>query len=111
MYDIKYRRSDQFEKLTDLLRVIVLRYDPPTNLVAILRPEQLQIVHDGARLRARLPAYRVRRRSLLNEHCPLLPPLLALVSDYEEPTTTEEIWATQLGDDARAVRMRQRSER
>jgi hypothetical protein len=109
MHDIKYRRSDQFDKLTNLLRVIVLRYDPPTSLVAILRPEQLQIVHDRARLRARLPAYLARRRSLLNEHCPLLPPLLALVVDYEEPTTTKEIWATQLGEDARAVRIRQQS--
>jgi hypothetical protein len=29
----------------------------------------------------------------------LLPALVALVSGYEEPTTTEELWATGIGDD------------
>jgi hypothetical protein len=56
------------------------------------------MVQEGARLRARLPAYLVRRQALLDAHCPvLLPPLLALVHGYMELTTTEELWATGLG--------------
>jgi hypothetical protein len=38
----------------------------------------------------------------LDAHCPLIPPLRALVHGYEEPTTTDELWATGLG----AVRQR-----
>jgi hypothetical protein len=53
---------------------------------------------DGVRLRARLPAYLAQRRALLDAHCPLLPPLQDLVHGYEEPTTTDEIWATGLGE-------------
>jgi hypothetical protein len=88
------------ERLTSLLRVMVLREDPPASLVRRLAPEHAHAVHEGARLRARLPAYLARRRSLLDEHCPLLPPLLALIRDYNpEPTTAEEIWATGLGAD------------
>jgi hypothetical protein len=45
--------------------------------------EHSHIVEEGARLRAGLPAYLAQRR--------------ALVSSYEEPTTTEELWATGLG--------------
>jgi hypothetical protein len=33
----------------------------------------------------------------LDAHCPLITPLLALVSGYEMPTTTDELWATGLG--------------
>jgi hypothetical protein len=56
------------------------------------------VVEEGARLRAALPAYLVPRRALLDAHCPLIPPLLALVRGYDpEPTTTEELWATGLG--------------
>jgi hypothetical protein len=51
------------------------------------------VVKEGARLRA----YLARRRALLDAHCPLLAPLLALVHGYDvEPTTTEELWATML---------------
>jgi hypothetical protein len=84
--------------LTSLLRVMVLRGAPPPALVALLSPEPARVVQEGARLRARLPAYLVRRRALLDAHCPvLLPPLRALVHGYMELTTTEEIWATELG--------------
>jgi hypothetical protein len=57
------------------------------------------MLQEGGRLRARLPAYLVQRRALLDEHCPLIAPLRALVHGYEEPTTTEELWATGLGAD------------
>jgi hypothetical protein len=64
----------------------------------LLSPENARVVQEGARLRARLPTYRVRQRSLLDEHCPvLLPPLRDLVHGYIELTTTEELWATGLG--------------
>jgi hypothetical protein len=55
-----------------------------------------RIVQDGTRLRARLPAYLAQRRALVDAHCPLLPPLEDLVHGYNEPTTTEELWATGL---------------
>jgi hypothetical protein len=63
-----------------------------------LSPEHARLAQEGAWLRARLPAYRVRRWALLDAHCPvLLPPLRALVHGYMELTTTEEILATGLG--------------
>jgi hypothetical protein len=84
--------------LLALLQFMVLRADPSPALVAHLSPEQVRVVHAGSRLRARFPAYLVRRRALLDAHCPmLLPPLRALVHDYMELTTTEELWATRLG--------------
>jgi hypothetical protein len=55
------------------------------------------VVEEGARLRAGFPAYLARRRALLAEDTSLIAPLRALVSSYEEPTTTEELWATGLG--------------
>jgi hypothetical protein len=81
-----------------LLRVMVLRVGPPRELVALLSPEAAHVVREGARLRARLPSYLVRRQALLDAYCPLLlPPLCALVHGYMELTTTEELWATGLG--------------
>jgi hypothetical protein len=85
------------EILTALLRVIVLQSSPTTALMARLSPEHRTVVQEGARLRARLPAYLARRRALLDENCPLIGPLQALVIGYEEATTTEELWATGLG--------------
>jgi hypothetical protein len=93
--------------VTSLLRVMVLRGAPPAKLAARLSPEHVQVVEDGARLKARLPAYLARRLALLDAHCPLIPPLQALVHGYEEPTTTDELWATGLGAmRQRAVRPR-----
>jgi hypothetical protein len=83
--------------VTSLLRVMVLRDAPPAHITALLSPEHVQVIEDGARLRARLPAYLARRRALLDAHCPLIPPLRTLVHGYEEPTTTDELWATGLG--------------
>jgi hypothetical protein len=80
-----------------LLRVMVLKGAPPANFVAQLRrPDHARVVEEGARLRAALPAYVVRRRALLDAHCPLIAPLRDLVRGYAEPTT-EELWATGLG--------------
>jgi hypothetical protein len=83
--------------LTAMLRVMVLHGGPPPSLTQDLAPPLQRIVQDGARLRARLPAYLAQRRALLDAHCPLLPPLRALVHGYEAPTTTDELWATGLG--------------
>jgi hypothetical protein len=80
--------------VTALLRVMVLRQAPPTEMVEQLLPAHVSVVKEGALLRARLPDYLARRRALIDIHCPLLPPLLALVHGYEEPTTTDELWAT-----------------
>jgi hypothetical protein len=93
--DINIRQNED-AMLTDLLRIMVLRDAPPASLVAGLSTENARVVQEGAKLRAWLPAYLVRRRDLLYAHCPLITPLKALVSGYEEPTTTEELWATGL---------------
>jgi hypothetical protein len=91
-------RVDPPPALVTLLRVVVLRVDPPPALVTLLSPVLARMVQEGARLRARLPAYLVRRRAVVDEHCPLLlPPLRAIVHGYMELTTTEEFWATRLG--------------
>jgi hypothetical protein len=83
--------------LTAMLRVMVLHGGPPDLLTAELAPPFQRIVKDGARLRARLPAYLAQRRALVDAHCPLLPPLQDLVHGYEEPTTTDELGAMGLG--------------
>jgi hypothetical protein len=80
-----------------MLRVMVLHGGPPESLTVNLAQPFQRIVHDGARLRARLPTYLAQRRTLLDAHCPLLPPLQGLVHGYEELTTTDELWATGLG--------------
>jgi hypothetical protein len=54
--------------LTALLRVMVLQSAPPADLLARMPRQHSSVVKEGARLRARLPAYRARRRALLAEH-------------------------------------------
>jgi hypothetical protein len=49
------------------------------------------VIQEGARLRAQLPAYLAQRRALVHTHCPLPAPLQAIVSAYQERTTTEEL--------------------
>jgi hypothetical protein len=83
--------------VTDLLKVMVLRGAPSAELATRLLPEFVSVIQKGARLRTALPDYLARRQALLDTHCPLLPPLRAIVNSYEEPTTTEELWATGLG--------------
>jgi hypothetical protein len=75
----------------------MLRDSPTPALAARLSLEHLRVVEEGHRLRTALPAYIASRHTLLDAHCPLLPELQALVHDYEEPTTTDEFWATGLG--------------
>jgi hypothetical protein len=84
-------------ELTAMLRAMVLHGGPPESLTTELAPPFQQIVHDGVRLRARLPAYLAQRRALVDAHCPLPPPLQALVNSYEVPTTTDELWAMGIG--------------
>jgi hypothetical protein len=89
--------------LFNLLRVLVLRDAPPPALVALLSPEPARVVQEGARLRVRLPAYLAHRRAYLDMRCPrisLLPVVLrALIYAFEGPATTEELWATGLGQE------------
>jgi hypothetical protein len=100
----EYVPKGDISALTAMLRVMVLHGGPSEALEEILPPPFQRIVQDGARLRARLPAYFVRRRALSDAHCPLLPPLKDLVHGYEEPTTTDELWATGLGAPLRRAR-------
>jgi hypothetical protein len=90
----RHRSDEAVAEVTALLRVMVLKRATSADLVG--QPIFAQVVEEGARLRAALPAYLVRRRTLLDVHYPLIPPLLALVYDYAE-LTTEELWATGLG--------------
>jgi hypothetical protein len=86
--------------VTVLLRAMLLKGSrPPVNIATApsFSAEHVHVIHEGTRIRARLPAYLAQRRALLDEHSPLIPPLQALVCGYEEPTTTEELWATGLG--------------
>jgi hypothetical protein len=88
------------DDVTALLRVMVVRGAPSADfeLVADLSQEHVRVLEEGAKLRAALPAYLARRQALLHPHCPLIPPLLALIHAYDPgPTTTEELWATGLG--------------
>jgi hypothetical protein len=94
----------KFVALTGLLRVMVLRGAPPRALVARLAPSgnlRRVVLQEGARLRARLPAYLAHRRAYLDSRCPrisALPGVLrALIYTFEGPATTEELWATGLG--------------
>jgi hypothetical protein len=57
--------------LTALLRVMVLQSAPPADLLARMPRQHSSVVKEGARLRARLPAYLARRRALLAEHTSL----------------------------------------
>jgi hypothetical protein len=78
------------------LRVLVLADAPPPGLVAQLSPEPARVVQEGARL----PAYLAHRRAYLGLRCPrilLLPVLRALIYTFEGAATTEELWATGLG--------------
>jgi hypothetical protein len=86
--------------LTGLLRVLMLRGPPPPALMALLSPEPARVVQEGARLRARLPAYLAHRRAYLDSRCPrisVFPGVLrALIYGFEGPATTEELWAARL---------------
>jgi hypothetical protein len=79
-----------------LMRALLLKGAPPACFVASF-PAKARVIEVGARLRARLPAYLTQRRALLDAHCPLLAPLRAIVIGYQEPNTTEEFWATGIG--------------
>jgi ankyrin repeat protein len=94
--DGEYVTTRDTVKITAMLRVMVLHIDPPESLTEDLAEPLQWIVQDGARLRARLPAYLAQRRAHFVAHCPLLAPLWDLVYGYEKPTTTDELWATGL---------------
>jgi hypothetical protein len=79
---------------TALLRVMVLQQAPRRRTLEIMSKKYSNIVRDGARIRAGLPAYLAKRRALLDVYSPLIRPLQKLVHDYEVPTTTAELWAT-----------------
>jgi hypothetical protein len=92
---------------TTLLQAMLMRGAPPPDfeneMVGIAQYARMdlnfaQTVRKGVRLRAWLPAYLIQWRDLLDANCHLLQPFQLLVSSYEEPTTTEEFWATGLGE-------------
>jgi hypothetical protein len=95
-FDGEFVPNRDIVALTAMLRVMLLHVGPPESFTSELAPPLQQIMDDGTRLRARLPAYLTQMRALLDAHCPLLLPLRDLVHGYEEPTATDELWATGL---------------
>jgi hypothetical protein len=102
-----YSGTDTFadQHVIALLRALLLRSAPPPTLMiklssAAYKNEFKYAVKEGNRLRERLPEYLEQRRVLLIEHSPLIPPLRALVHDFEEPRRTFDLWATGLGADS-----------
>jgi hypothetical protein len=91
--------DEDAEALTALLSVMVLRGAPPpiqrqSFSPALLSPEDVRVVQEGARLRT----YTLQQRVLLDAHCPLLlPPLRAIVHSCIELTATEDTRAACLG--------------
>jgi ankyrin repeat protein len=102
------QKEETSEAVKSLLRVMVLRGAPPDILVPEMTPMSKKLVRRGARIRARLPTYLAERRALLAEHCSLIVPLRALIEGYEEPISTEELWATGLGLKPRSSSMMQK---
>jgi hypothetical protein len=90
--------------VTALLRVMVLQEAPPAELIARLSPIYARTVEEGARIKARLPAYLAKQQPLLDAYCPLPAPLRILVHGYMELTTTEELWATGIGTNLKRPR-------
>jgi ankyrin repeat protein len=92
-----------FESLSQMLRVALARGVPPPELYFLAKVdvgiEIARLLREGLRLRALLPSFLRQRQALLAEHTPLIGPLRALISGYEKPNTTEELWATGLGAD------------
>jgi hypothetical protein len=86
------------EAMTALLEVMLLRGVPPPGILAFLLPEHefVVLVNKGALLRALIPAFLTRRRALVDAHCLIIPPLLALVHGYESdlpsPPTRSGPW-------------------
>jgi hypothetical protein len=95
-WDIMLAKYDASAAATSLLRVMLLLSDPSAYSLS-LHSIDLPLLQEGTRLRTQLPAYLAQRRALLDEHCPLIAPLRSMVSAYEVPTTTDELWATGLG--------------
>jgi hypothetical protein len=99
------RREDELARasaaLTSLLRVMVVRGASPPALLTLLSSANRLIGQEREQLRARLPAYLARRRAYLDSRCPrisVLPGVLrALICTFEGAATTEEKWATGLG--------------
>jgi hypothetical protein len=84
--------------ITIFLRTLILQSTPNhSEHTSRLAAEHVKVVEEGLRLQARLPVYLAQRQAILAEHCPLLPPLLALVYGYEGQMTIDERWATGLG--------------
>jgi hypothetical protein len=76
-------------------------FGPTCEFSKELLREYALVKQEWARLRARLPAYITERQALLDDHCPLIAPLLELIHGYDDPSkfTTQELWATGLGDE------------
>jgi hypothetical protein len=128
-WDLLYHCSSVFGEVITIaiLRVLVMKDLRPTTFdcsiateamgIGTLMANHAQVVQEWARLQARLPVYLAQRWALgsehqayldqrwalrsehLDEHCPLIPPLRALILGYLELSTSEELWATGLGDE------------
>jgi hypothetical protein len=85
-----------------VLRVLVMKDipHPARNHWREMTRQRLQTMHaQVVEEWARVQAYLAQRWANLDVHCPLITPLRALIRGYDEPTTSEELWATGLGDE------------
>jgi hypothetical protein len=81
--------------LAGLLRYLVLRAALPPAVVAILPPEDIRVVQQGASLRRNRFDYLEQQRASIVAHCPLPGVFLPFVADYAAPTT-EDMWTDGL---------------
>ena len=79
-----------------LMRVMLVKKDPPPDYVALLRlPATLEVVRQGALLRARLPGYLAQRQTLIRTHVALPPMVLVeMVAAYAEPSV-DDLWGSE----------------
>ena len=87
--------------VSSFLRIALLLDGPPATF-RLSREHQLLVIQ-GNRIRAALPRFLERRRVLVLRHCPLIPPLIALVLRLSEPDNAE-IWAAGIGEPRRRRR-------
>ena len=73
-------------------------------------PDVLEVVRQGALLRARLPGYLARQLTLIRSHAALHPPGLAeIVAAYAEPSP-DEMWDSELVREATGTKRKRGDE-
>ena len=88
--------QEQFDMVTRLLQVMLLKGPGPKITPSYITEKHGAIVHRGILLRKRVPYYKGRIVRLIKEYCPLPGGIIAFVCQYQQLSTTEGIWESQL---------------